>query len=1122
MTTSNHYEEETEFDPRLLHRMRQAARLIAAIVVAVAVMVLLGWALNVEQLRSVFRGLTAMNPGGTAVAFLLAGGSLWCQTNSNPDNRWARTARILAGVVVILALVRLILYTFGLEWGPDQWLFRAKLDLYQPPNRTAPNTALGLLLVGIGLLMLDWETKRGHRPAEWLAFAAALVALFAVVGYVYQSTGFMGIPDYIPMALNSAALLGLVAIGLLLARPDCGVMAVISHSETGGVMARRLLPASILAPAAFAWLSSIGQQTGLFGPSIGNSLFVVLTTVLFTALIWSNASSLSRIDVDRSRARKELKRKGEILQSVLNSMGDGVVVADRDGRFLIFNPVAERILGLGATDTTPEQWASEYGLFSVETGNPLTQDEIPLVRAIRGESTDQVELLIKSPRLPNGVNISVTGRPLKGDEGIEGGVVVFQDTTQRRRAAEAIRKARDDADAANRAKSEFLANMSHEIRTPMNAVIGMNELVLDTELTAVQRTYLNIAKDSAESLLSLINDVLDFSKIEAGKLELDQTSFQLRDVLGDAMKTLSIRARGKDLELACHVAPEVPDFLIGDPHRLRQIVTNLVGNALKFTEHGEVVVDVSLDEIRDDQVRIHVQVRDTGIGIPQDKLHLLFSAFSQVDASTTRRYGGTGLGLAITARLVQLMNGRTWVESEPGTGSAFHFTATFEKDTAQPPTPLAPEALKNLRVLVVDDNATNRLILREHLLGWNMRPVCVDSALAALDALESAAGENDPFQIVLSDVQMPDVDGFELTSRIRRDARFGSTVIMMLSSGAGPGDISRCRELGVVTHLMKPIKSSELLKAIAAALGAGDLAEPPRDRGARSERVLNILLAEDSDANQRVAMGVLGKWGHSLTIVSNGLEAVAAFERGTYDVILMDVQMPVMDGFQAAAEIRARESVCGGHVPIVALTAHAMKGDREECMKSGMDDYVTKPIRWPELRLLLERIVPASTRPGTTNAEPELDLLKSDGPLMGSSPADPDIALPEALHSTGWSSNAEDWSLDWNEAMNAVNNDQSLFREIMGELLNEWPKLLESIDRAAADVDLDTLKRASHTIRGTLRFFGTTKASELAQQMETLARAGDLQPAVELLPEFQAEVSKVVAEVERRVAGLTQ
>ncbi len=1119
MAAFDEREEPPGVDPRLLRGMQIATQTAQFLVLFVAVLVFVGWTLNIEILRSVIPGLTAMNPGGTAMAFLLAGGSLWCLTGAQRSMRTTRMAWGLAAAVVVLALLRLMLYSFGLDWGPDQWLFRTKLDMYQPPNRMAPNTALGLLLVGLALLLLDVETRRGHRPAEWLSLAAALLSLFTLVGYAYNTAVLIGIRAYIPMALNSAATLAVLAIGILLARPDRGLMAVASHSESGGTMARRLLPASILAPGVFAWLATAGQRVGFFEPAFGISLFVVSTIVLFSSLIWWNARSLNRIDTERSRVQKELQRNAAILKSVLNSMGDGVVVADRDGRFLIFNPVAERILGLGATDAPPAEWTSRYGLFSPESGEPLKIEEIPLVRAIRGESTDQEELLIKSPRLPDGVHISVTGRPLKGDEGIEGGVVVFQDTTQRRRAAEAIRRARDEADAANRAKSEFLANMSHEIRTPMNAVIGMTELVLDSELSEVQRMYLKIVKDSAESLLSLINDILDFSKIEAGKLELDQTPFALREVLGDTMKTLSVRARGKDLELACHVAPEVPDFLVGDLHRLRQVVTNLVGNALKFTEHGEVVLEVMPEEVSDDQVVLHVTVRDTGIGIPADKLHILFNAFSQVDASTTRRYGGTGLGLAITARLVPLMNGRTWVESELGKGSTFHFTARFARDHSPPALPATSERLKNLRVLIVDDNATNRLILQEMLTAGGMRSLGFASAEAALEALERATEGNEPFDIVLSDVHMPDVDGFELTARIRQDGRFHGTVIMMLSSGSGPGDVARSRELGAAAHLMKPIKSSELFAAIAAVMGTADSHEILRATGAEAGRPLKILLAEDSVTNQQLARAVLHKWGHSLSVVNNGVEAVRAFEQGPYDVILMDVQMPEMDGFQATSRIRALEQVQGGHVPIVAMTAHAMKGDREECLLAGMDDYVTKPIRWPELRRVLDHVVSQAAGEVAPPAR-AAESSRTDAASQDRHDAQQVVSPSPSMRASTPSMQPQSWALDWNEALRAVNDDQELLRQILAELLMEWPKLLAELNRAATADDAVSLRRAAHTLRGSLRFFGPTEAANLAEQIETLARSGKLVAAVDRIPSFETHVERVLAEVQRRLSNL--
>lgn len=578
----------------------------------------------------------------------------------------------------------------------------------------------------------------------------------------------------------------------------------------------------------------------------------------------------------------------------------------------------------------------------------------------RGESVPmryEIKLLHKSGR-SLWVDFAATTIEYEGKHAVLG---IAIDITERKEMEEALRKAKDAAESANRAKSAFLANMSHEIRTPMNAVIGMTDLVLDTELTDLQDSYLKIVKDSAESLLRLINDILDFSKIEADKLELDQTPFSLRELLGDAIKTLALQVQGEELELACHVTPDVPEYLTGDPYRLRQVVTNLIANAVKFTERGEIVLQVSHDSQIAGDVRLHFSVRDTGIGIPADKQHLLFNAFSQVDSSTTRRYGGTGLGLAITARLVRLMGGEVWVESESGRGSTFHFTAHFKLADVPKPAfePLA--SLKGLRVLIVDDNATNRLILQEILNSWAMHPTTVESAPAALQELARSIQDNKPYDLVLSDVHMPDVDGFELASSIRQDRRFHSTVIMMLSSGASSGDAARCRELGASAHLMKPIKQSDLHLTIATTLGNAAKRATERSMSVdATSQPLRILLAEDGYANQTLAVGVLKKWGHTVTIANNGQEALDAWEREPFDVILMDVQMPEIDGFQATIAIRTKEKDTHRHVPIIAMTANAMKGDREECLAAGMDEYIAKPIRWPELQALLANVVSAS------------------------------------------------------------------------------------------------------------------------------------------------------------------
>lgn len=803
---------------------------------------------------------------------------------------------------------------------------------------------------------------------------------------------------------------------------------------------------------------------------------------------------VSRDITAQQEALHALRQSERLNRQIVDTALDAFVGMDAEGTIIDWNPQAEVIFG----------WKSEEAL-----GRALSDTIIPerfrqqhiagLKRFLETGEGNVIQRrleLIALHRSGREFPVEVTISPIRDRESCIFSAFVH-DISNRKQAEQELRESKEAAEAANRAKSDFLANMSHEIRTPMNAVIGMTELVLDTELTQSQHEYLGMVRDSADSLLNLINDILDFSKIEAGMLQLDSSVFSIRDALGDTLRSLSVRAHREDLELACHIDPAVPDALIGDPSRLRQVVVNLVGNAIKFTQHGEVIVHVEVDQQDDQSVLLHFAVADTGIGIPKKKLKSVFQAFEQADSSTTRQYGGTGLGLTICSRLTSLMQGSIWVESELGKGSTFHFTARLGISN-EPPKPPSKRIVQGSHVLIVDDNATNRLILDEILTNWGMKTVCVEGVDEAVAALGQAREAGRGFDLVLSDVNMPDKDGFALAEEIRNDEKLAGAVIMMLSSGDRAEDVQLCREFGVSAYIRKPIKQSELFDSLVSVLaidgtddspGPGDTDADRSDRKEISIPPLRVLLAEDSVVNQKLALALLKKWGHTGIVAANGKEAVKLTGQSKFDVVLMDVQMPEMDGLEATRRIRKSEAGTGRHLPIIAMTAHAMKGDRELCLESGMDDYVSKPVRpWQLLTALAQ-------------------FFSEDSQTVGSG-GQSDSSADESVSSHAVKKELR-YGVNWPVALKVTQGDRELLREIARAFLEECRIVLADLKHAIRNSDAPTAQRMAHTLKANFRTFGVDDAHDLAFECEKAGKAGELEMIAESLAELQ-EASRMV------------
>jgi two-component system, sensor histidine kinase and response regulator len=797
---------------------------------------------------------------------------------------------------------------------------------------------------------------------------------------------------------------------------------------------------------------------------------------------------------DRVQAEEELSLERDLLHCLMDHLPDAIYFKDRESRFLRLSRAMLEKFGLNSPaeavgKTDADIFTREHATQALEDERRIIATGQPLVARIERETW---------PHRPD-TWVSTTKMPLRSREGeIVGTFGISRDVTELQQAQEALRRARDAADSANRAKGDFLANVSHEIRTPLNGIIGMTELLLTTPHSEEQDEYLQATRNSADSLLSILNDVLDFSKIEEGKLDLERIALCLRDTLAATLRMLAGRAAQKGLELAVHIPPSVPDNLIGDPVRLRQVIVNLVGNAIKFTHAGEVVVKVEemrpadapsvpgktetlADPAEEKFTELHFSVRDTGVGIPFEKQEAIFAAFVQADASTTREYGGTGLGLAIAAHLVRLMGGRIWVESSPGKGSTFHFTARLGR--ADPTTLIAPAALESLQqlsVLIVDDNKTNRIICRELVESWGMRPVTVESGPLALDELTARQQRGEPIHLVLLDVMMPHMDGFDvLESHQWRQLQVPPRVILLSSAGRSE-DRQRAGELGIARCLVKPVTHSELFDAVAHALGdsstrfrhfptASDV--PPSSIDAQC-----VLLAEDGLVNQQIAQRLLEKRGHSVTVVTNGAEAVNAVARRHYDIVLMDVQMPVMDGLLATKAIREAEQGSDRHVPIVAMTAHAMKGDRERCLAAGMDGYIAKPFRPDELFRAVEDPL------GIESPSPPAAI----GSLVATRPA-----------------------YDLDTALVSVAGSRSMLADMAKIFVDQSATQLAEIVAAHHRGDLASVASAAHSLRGAAAVFGADPLCDAAWNLEQSAQQGDQATCEAIAQDLEQEVARL-------------